>query len=74
MTFDDAYAQLALHWPGRSFCISRELWCHRSHGEERRKEEFSIFDATAKVSYAGPTLEAALARAGVPLPVGELAP
>ena len=67
MTLQQAYSLLRERWPRRSFCITRETWCHDHSADTgspaTRTDEWAIWDNEARVHYYGPTLENAMEQA-----------
>jgi hypothetical protein len=53
MTLAAAYALLEARWPGRSFCISLEVWKHGAG----TTVEWQVFDLKDGLTHTGPTLE-----------------
>ena len=59
MTISDAYARIAARWPG-SFCIGVNVWHYDHLPSDPPHVEYRIWNGTARESYEGPTLEAAM--------------
>lgn len=61
MTLTTAYALLRTRWPGRSFSIGLDVWCHADRSPTLSPDiEWSVYEAVDRQHFTGPTLEHAM--------------
>ena len=59
MTLRTAYDRLRARWPGQSFLIQMDLW-HFHDTRQPLEVSWRIYDAEARTSWTGKTLEGAM--------------